>query len=1517
MQPHPSTLAHTLYRPEFEHDSCGTGFIARLCGDATHEIVTMGLTALARLAHRGALHADARTGDGAGLLTQIPHRFLAHQLASLGLEAPPRGQLGVGMLFLPRQADVQDRCRQLVEAAIAREGLSLLAWRAVPIDPSALGANAEATRPEIQQVLVACSTILDEEAFERRLYLVRRAIEREAIASHLTGLYLPAFSCRTIVYKGMLAAPQLANFYPDLTDPAYESAIALFHQRYSTNTFPAWERAQPLRMMGHNGEINTLSGNTAWFRAREASLASEGWGDRLADLTPVLQPDGSDSSQFDNVLELLVRSGRNLPHALMMMVPEAWEKVSDLAPAWRAFYDYHGGLMEPWDGPAAICYTDGRWIGCALDRNGLRPARYVVTTDGLVVSASETGVLDLEPARIARSGMLGPGEAIAVDLETNRFLDDRELKDEVVHQAPYEEWLSRRSTHPEPIAPAREANPLPLAQRQAAFGYTQEDLAVILRPILQEGAEPVGSMGDDTPHAILSPRWRGLFGYFKQRFAEVTNPPIDPLREEWVMSLSVLLGERRNLLAATADHARLIRLPSPFLRDEELLALERRARHDGFGWQTLPMLWPAGDPSALADALEALCSAAERAIATGAQILVLSDRDASADLACIPSLLATAAVHHHLIRVGKRMKASLVVDSGEPREVHQLAALLGYGANAICPYLALETMRALAAEERKANPEPSDADAESHFLKAAEKGLLKVMAKMGISAVSSYAGAQLFEALGIGPEVITRYFPGTPSPLGGIGLEAIATATLDRHHRGFPAKADPPALLEHPGFYKVRPDGEPHAFGPDLVKALHEAVTVPDVLGGGFAEGYARYKAWVSRIEGQGPIALRDMLRWKPGHAIPLDQVEPAGSLFRRFSTGAMSHGSLGSEAHETLAIAMNRLGGMSNSGEGGEDPSRFGTERNSRIKQVASARFGVTPAYLQSADELQIKMAQGSKPGEGGQLPARKVTEEIARLRHTAAGIPLISPPPHHDIYSIEDLAELIHDLREANPHAAISVKLVAQSGVGTIAAGVAKAHADVIHIGGHAGGTGASPLGSIKHAGSAWELGLAETHQTLVANGLRGRVRLRVDGGLRTGRDVVLAAMLGADEVSFGTVALIAEGCKMVRACHNNSCPVGIATQRPELRAKFPGNPERVMAYMRFVAEEVREILAELGVARLSDLIGRTDLLEQVSTYRTGADHLDLAPLLAQPLVPSEWPRRFQGAVGLPPANRVLAEQIVGEMLPDQGPLPAMLGPYPISNTDRAIGTLLAGELVRRYGNDPSRRMGTTLTFEGQAGQSFGAFAVSGMRLRLVGEANDYVGKGLGGAEIVVRPASYRQDILEDQIAGNTVLYGATSGRLFSAGRAGGRFAVRNSGAVAVVEGVGDHACEYMTGGAVLVLGAFGRNFGAGMTGGQAYVLDEDGHFPTHGHLESVEASPLRPMDETIVRHLLSEHLRLTQSPRAREILENWGFYRSRFRFVTPRVERGAIAPPPTPLHGGAIIPIDRSSTTQRRSL
>ena len=1493
--------SRTLFDPRAEHDACGVGFVASLHGPS-RGVLEAGLQALSCLSHRGALAADAQTGDGAGVLVQVPQDLFRAEWERLGGGTAP-DVLGVGAFFLPQAPASQRAAREAVERALAAEGLDRHLWRPVPTVPEVLGIVARKNCPHIVQLLVARPEGESEDDFERRLYRVRRRAEH---AAGVASPYTVSLSARTLVYKGLMLAPQVAAFYPDLADPRFVTAGIIYHQRYSTNTEPTWARAQPYRYLAHNGEINTLRGNVNWMEARERDLRSAFLDPLGPQLWPVTEPDTSDSGTLDNAAELLHLAGRDLRHVLMLLVPEAWEGVPEIGSARRDFYRYHACLMEPWDGPAAVVFGNGRVFGCQLDRNGLRPMRYTITKDGLVVAGSEVGVAGIAPARVRRYGKLGPGDIIAVDLERGLVQETDAVKDEVCGRRPYGAWLDGNLVPvagdapaiaggdgtAEPVAPPlweRPLQPADLTRLQLCFAYTKEERVTVIKPMVEHAKEGVGSMGDDTPHAVLSAKERPLFHYFKQRFAEVTNPPIDHLREGFVFSLRTLLGPRGNALEELPGHARLLELPSPILTEGDVAAIRRWGeREPAFANVTLDAVFPRADgPDGLEVAVERLCREAAQAVADGAGLLILSDRAVDEERVAIPSLMATGAVHHHLIRAGLRMRASLVVDSAEPREIHHLATLLGYGANAVHPYLALAVIGEMAAEGRMRKV-PDAASAIRAYRHAAEEGLKKVMSKMGISTVESYTGAQIFEAIGVAEPVMTACFPGTVSRFGGNGFRDFGALMLSWHAAAFGPETREPALH---GFYRFREGGEVHEFSPAVVDTLQAAVD-PAVdgkpeHGRPAAERRRLYGAFLKAVDAEGPSQIRHLLDFAPDRdPVPLHEVEPASSIVRRFSTGSISLGSLSPEAHETLAIAMNRLGARSGSGEGGEDVARFGTEKNSAIKQVASGRFGVTPAYLGSAAELQIKMAQGSKPGEGGQIPGLKVTEYIARIRHTTPGVALISPPPHHDIYSIEDLAQLIYDLKQVNPQAEVSVKLVAQSGVGIIAAGVAKGHADIILISGHSGGTGSSPLNSIKNAGLPWEIGLAETQQTLVANGLRERVALRADGGFRTGRDVVIAALLGADQYSFGTAAMVAEGCIMMRVCHTDNCPVGVATQKEALRRKFTGSPQQVMDYFLLMADEIRGILADLGYRSLDEVIGRADLLRQVPTGNAAADRLDLSPLLAVPERPGSALRHQAGLRNALPAEDRLDAQIVGlaeEAIAGGEPVTLSL---PVRNTDRTVGAALAWEIARRHGDQGLPPDAVCVEFEGVGGQSFGAFLPPGVSFRLVGLANDYVGKGLAGGEIVIRPDPELTGG-DHVLLGNTVLYGATAGVLYAAGRGGERFAVRNSGATAVVEGVGDHACEYMTGGTVVVLGPTGHNFAAGMTGGEAFVLDPDGSFSQRFNPQLVALTPLLEQDRQRLQELVGAFAERTDSPRAAQLLADWDRTVTHFVRLAPRDE------------------------------
>ncbi|HUI02582.1 MAG TPA: glutamate synthase large subunit [Acidimicrobiales bacterium] len=1455
---HPSLRGAPLYRPEFEHDACGIALVADLHGRRSHELVDQAMRALEHLAHRGATGAEEATGDGAGILTQVPHGFLS---GAVDFELPEPGGYAAGMVFLPADADDAAKAQRRIGEIAAEEGLVVLGWRAVPVAPDCLGASARLAMPELRQVVVAPApgrAGRDALALDRLAFCMRKRVEHE-----VDGVYVASLSARTMVYKGMLTGHQLREFFPDLSDPAFDSGLALVHSRFSTNTFPSWPLAHPYRYLAHNGEINTLRGNRNWMRAREALLESDVVPGSLERLFPICDPDASDSASFDEVLELLHLGGRSLAHAVLMMIPEAWENHAAMDPARRAFYRYHASLMEPWDGPAAVVFTDGTVAGGVLDRNGLRPARYWVTDDGLVVLASEVGVLDIDPAKVVRKGRLQPGRMFLVDTAQGRIVDDDEIKAELASAHPYDRWLDEGQVTLDELPPRVMLTPqhASVVTHQRLFGYTNEELRLILAPMARTGGEPLGSMGQDAAIAVLSERPRLLFDYFTQMFAQVTNPPLDAIREELVTSSRSKLGPEGNVLEPTARSCCQIILPYPVIDNDDLAKLAYVNEHGetpGFQAFAIDGLFdPTGGGHALRAALEDVRRRVSTAIALGSNVIILSDRNSTARMAPIPSLLLTAAVHEHLVREKTRTRVGLVVESGDAREVHHIALLIGYGASAVNPYLAFETIGDMITQDLLEGVTPRQA--RSNYIKAACKGVIKIMSKMGVSTVASYTGAQIFEAVGLGTEVVDEYFTGTVSRVGGVDLDAVAAEVVARHRL---AHLDRPTErahreLEVGGEYQWRREGEIHLFNPKTVFKLQHATR---------AKRYDIFKEYTGLVDEQSAhlATLRGLFALREGvhDPVPVDEVEPVSAIVRRFATGAMSYGSISAEAHETLAIAMNRLGGKSNTGEGGEDAERFvpdahGDLRRSAIKQVASARFGVTSEYLVNADDLQIKIAQGAKPGEGGQLPGHKVYPWIAKTRFSTPGVGLISPPPHHDIYSIEDIAQLIHDLKSANPAARVHVKLVAEVGVGTVAAGVAKAKSDVVLISGHDGGTGASPLTSIKHAGIPWELGLAETQQTLVLNGLRDRIVVQVDGQLKTGRDVVVAALLGAEEFGFATAPLVVSGCVMMRVCHLDTCPVGIATQNPELRKRFAGKPEFVEHFFEFVAEEVREYLARLGLRSIEEAVGRVDLLDVVpATDHFKAKGLDLSPVLAPP---DEGPptgrycRREQDH-GL---DRALDHRFLDACRPaiEEGRRVALS--LPIANVDRTVGTLLGHAVTSRHGAAGLPDDTIDLTFTGSAGQSFAAFVPRGVTMRLVGDANDYLAKGLSGGRVVVRPPEAAPFAAEDQIiAGNVILYGATGGECYVRGQVGERFCVRNSGATAVVEGVGDHGCEYMTGGRVVVLGPTGRNFGAGMSGGIAYVHDPARDFSEHVNFEMVDVEPLDEEDrrwlvDTVTRH------------------------------------------------------------------
>jgi len=1482
--------AGTLYDPALEHDSCGVGFVADTSGVRSHRILATAIECVTNLTHRGAVSADLRTGDGAGVSTQIPYALFRGVLSRQGIPLVDDDDLAVGMVFLPRDdTPARERSRAIVDQALARQCLQRLLWRTVPIDASVLGDLGARSRPWIEQVLVGRPRGMSNLDYSRRLFLARKEMERRATAEDIQGFYLPSFSNRILVYKGLLVAHQLPTFYKDLRDPQYETALAVFHQRYSTNTFPNWYLSQPFRTLAHNGEINTLAGNQNWSRARERDLESAVWKNEVNELAPLIQPGGSDSSALDNVLETLMLSGRDIRHAFMMLIPEAWENMPNMPKERRAFYEYHACLSEPWDGPASMTFTDGVFVGATLDRNGLRPARYQLTADGMIVMGSEAGMVHLEPGSIVEKGRLGPGQMIGVDTAKGVLLYNDDIKNEIAAGRPYRAWVQRQVLHLDSWLANRvpldvPADPLDVARHQVAFGYSAEELEFVIKPMGAEGKEPTGSMGDDTALAVFSSRPRLTYAYFKQKFAQVTNPPIDPIREELVMSLDSYLGGRRSALEETEQHARLVHLASPLMIDEEMEAL-RRIAEPAFHAITIPVLFDASaGPGGMETAIRWLCSQADMAVDDGATILILSDRGVSASRAPIPMLLAVGAVHHHLIRQGKRMKASIIAETGEARDVHQLALLIGFGASAVNPYLAFASLRALVTEAESAVKDIlkriSFDKAIENYEKAVDAGLLKIISKMGISTISGYHAAQIFEAIGLDQSTLDLCFTGMQSRIGGVGIEQLAAELLQRHAVAYADSRAP--VLPAGSFYRYRRDGEYHAYNPEVWRQLHKAVKSGD---------YDDYRQYASIVQSREPVTLRDLMEFVPGEPIPLEEVERAEEVVKRFVTAAMSLGALSPEAHATMAIGMNRLGAKSNTGEGGEDAARRvvqpnGDTSNSKIKQVASARFGVTPVYLASAEEIEIKIAQGSKPGEGGQLPAFKVSAQIAALRHTLPGTPLISPPPHHDIYSIEDLAQLIYDLKMVNPRARVAVKLVAEEGVGTIAAGVAKGYADVVHISGHDGGTGASPLSSIKSAGAPFEIGLAEAQQVLVMNDLRGRVRVRADGGMKTARDVVVAAMLGAEEYGFGTAAAVAVGCKMARQCHLNTCPVGVATQREDLRAKFLGTPENVVTFFMHLAHEVREILAAHGYRSLDEIIGRVDLLRQVRAGEDPRVHsIDLSRLL-KPIDPGSDRLRKRSQLRNDRVDQPLDDLILGDIgdaIEQQRPVSLS---YPITNQNRTVGARIAGQIAYRFGDTGLPPNTIELRFTGSAGQSFGAFAFRGMQLLLTGEANDYVAKGMGGGEVIVRPhADATFATHENTIVGNTVMYGATGGKLFVAGRAGERFGVRNSGALAVVEGVGDHGCEYMTEGVVVILGETGRNFGAGMSNGVAYVLDETRDFPKRINPELVGlAQVTAAADIEILQTLIRRHHEVTESKRAAAILDRWESYLPLFWKAAP---------------------------------
>ncbi len=1477
-----------LYDPRNERDACGIGFVAHIKGHKSHDLVEKGLLVLQNLVHRGAQGCDPCTGDGAGLLSQIPHEFFDRVVAETGIKLPGEGGYGVGMVFLPREAKARQQCEALFQSIIQEEGQEFLGWRDVPAKEDMIGVQARKTMPAIRQFFIARAS-LNSEQFERKLYIIRKRLTRAIRESALPGkewVYICSLSCQTVVYKGMLLPEQVSLFFPDLADPTFTSAIALVHSRFSTNTFPTWSLAHPYRYSVHNGEINTLKGNVNWMRARQGRLASDLFGDDIRKLFPIVDDSTqSDSACLDNAIEFLVMAGRSLPHAMMMLIPEPWVGNPQMDLDRRGFYEYHAAVMEPWDGPAAVCFTDGKLVGATLDRNGLRPCRYQVTKDDLVVLASEAGVLPTEPENIRTKGRLQPGRMFLVDTGQGRIIDDEEIKTEITKRKPYRQWLTQHRVSldelPEPLNVPQPDHPT-LRQRQQAFGYTVEELKMVLMPMAVNGEEPISSMGTDTPLAVLSLRPQLLFKYFKQLFAQVTNPPIDPIRENLVMSLVTNIGPKPNVIAEIPEACRRIKLQQPILGNADLQKI-RMIGDPHFKSKTLPLLFKVAEgPDGLTSAIEQLCQQASQAIRNGEKFLILSDRGINADWAPIPSLLGVSAVHHHLVREETRTEVGLILETGEPRDVHHFACLIGYGAGAINPYLVVESLVDM--EREGYFPETVDAaTAETKFIKAINKGLLKIFSKMGISTLQSYCGAQIFEAIGLHSELVDRYFTGTASRIEGIGLREVGEEALRRHALAY--KPVSVRQLDFGGEIHYRIQGEHHNWNPESIYHLQHSTRTKD------PKTYKEYASIVNE-ENKRRSTLRGLFDFHfAQEPLPIEEVEHASEIMKRFTTGAMSFGAISQEAHETLAIAMNRINAKSNTGEGGEDPERFiplpnGDSKNSYIKQVASGRFGVTAHYLVNAQELQIKMAQGAKPGEGGQLPGHKVDEGIAKLRYSTPGVQLISPPPHHDIYSIEDLAQLIFDLKNSNPEAAVSVKLVAEIGVGTVAAGVSKAHADKVLISGDSGGTGASPLSSIKYAGIPWELGLAETHQTLVLNDLRGRIRVETDGQMRTGRDVVIATLLGAEEFGFSTAPLIVEGCIMMRKCHLNTCPVGVATQDKELRKRFSGQPEHVVNFFAFVAEEIREIMAKLGFRTIKEMIGRVDKLKvQKAVDHWKAKGLDLSSLLVKPDVGPEIATSCVQAQDHGLAT-ILDNQIVELCQPAierQEPVSIQL---PIRNVNRTTGTVLSSHIARRYGTDGLPPDTIQITFTGSAGQSFGAFLSKGITLRLEGETNDYLGKGLSGGKIIVVPPKGVTYSPEDTILiGNTSLYGATAGEGYFYGTAGERFAVRNSGARVVIEGTGDHGCEYMTGGVVVVLGKTGRNFAAGMSGGEAYVLDEDGQFSTRCNMGMVGLEPLEtPEDIQTLRSLVQAHLKYTKSVKAQRVLEAWESMLPKFIKVMP---------------------------------
>ena len=1479
-----------LYDPRFEHDACGVGFIAHMKGQKSHEIVAQGLQMLINLDHRGACGAEVNTGDGAGILMQMPDSFL-RKVTEAKFKLPAEGQYGAGIIFMPKNPTLRRKLEEAFEKIVAAEGQYFVGWRKVPTDNSSLGETAKGAEPAMMMAFIERGeNCADDAAFERKLYVIRKRSFNEIRCSTLAGgnfWYVCSLSYKTLVYKGMLLTDQVGKYFADLSDPDMKSGLALVHSRFSTNTFPSWDRSHPYRYIAHNGEINTLRGNINWMHARQSLADSPLFGEDFKQTLPVVNPNGSDSSMFDNVLELLVLAGRSLPHAMMMMIPEPWSGHESMSDELKAFYEYHSCLMEPWDGPASVAFTDGKMIGATLDRNGLRPSRYYVTKDDIVVMASEAGVLPFPPENIAIKGRLQPGRMFIVDMEQGRIVPDDEIKRKIATAQPYRSWLNENLL---PLAKMAEVDHLPepdhatVLKRQQAFGYSFEDLRMLMVPMARDGVEAVGSMGTDTPIAVLSNKSQSLFNYFQQLFAQVTNPPIDCIREEIITSTLTTIGSEGNLLDPQPKSCNLIALENPVLTNEQFAKL-KHVDEEGFKSVTIPILYPvAGGADALRKAMTEVCEKATAAVEDGVNIIIISDRGVNTELAPIPSLLATSGLHHHLIREGTRTKVGLVLESGEPREVHHFALLIGYGIGAVNPYLAFETLDDMIKQGLLGNIDHKTAC--KNFAKAAIKGVVKVASKMGISTVQSYRGAQIFEAVGLSSAVVEEYFTWTSSRIEGVGLEQIAGEVAMRHAHAFPKSSATSNTLEVGGNYQWRKDGEEHLFNPTTVHKLQAAVRLGN---------YGTFKQYSAEVNEQNKkwCTLRGLLDFKGGTAIPIEEVESIESILKRFKSGAMSYGSISSEAHEALAIAMNRIGGKSNTGEGGEDPERFtwtnaeGDSKNSAIKQVASGRFGVTSHYLTNAKEIQIKMAQGAKPGEGGQLPGSKVYPWVAKTRHSTPGVGLISPPPHHDIYSIEDLAELIHDLKNSNRAARVSVKLVSEVGVGTVAAGVSKAHADVVLISGYDGGTGASPQGSIKHAGIPWELGLAETHQTLVLNNLRSRIVVETDGQLKTGRDVVIAALLGAEEFGFATAPLVALGCIMMRVCHLNTCPVGVATQNPELRKKFTGDPAHAVNFMKFIAQEVRELMAQLGFRTLNEMVGRTEFLEP----KQAIDHwkvsgIDLSSILYQPEVGPEVGRfcTLKQDHGLEKGLDLTTLLDLCKPAIERGE--KVRATVPVRNVNRVVGTITGNEVTKKYGAAGLPEDTISIKFEGSAGQSFAAFAPKGMTFTLEGDANDYFGKGLSGAKLILYPPAKSTFVAEENIIiGNTAFYGATNGQAFIRGMAGERFAVRNSGVTAVIEGVGDHGCEYMTGGTVVVLGATGRNFAAGMSGGVAYVFDEKGDFAKKCNTQMAALEKVDDEDAATLKALIEEHAINTKSTRAASILGNWDANRAKFTKVMPK--------------------------------